>query len=146
MDEEALLYQIVFTVQETQRALQNLLHNHKPTNGSDSQGIVGLDIAVQALGAIVGILERIQSSGGQLNFVHWILRAPVVPSISGYNISIAEALIWDMRNLEQRLIDINRQAIADGMISSLNGEVMNIRRMVDKYRSIIDSISSGQMM
>jgi hypothetical protein len=146
MEDDALLSQIIFTIQETQRAFQSLLYNRRATHGSDLQDILGVDVAIQALGTIVGILEEVESSGGRLNIVDWTLRAPVVSSISGNDISIAQALIWDMRNLEQRLIDLNRQLVTNGTISSLPGEGMSIRGMVEKYLLIISQMSTGQMM
>jgi hypothetical protein len=146
MDEEALLPQIVFTIQETQRAFQTLLHNYRVTQGRDPCNLLALDVAIQALGTIVAMLYTAEANGVQLGLIHWVLCTPIVPSIDGYNISIAQALIWDMRNLEQRLIVLNHGVTMEGTISSPPGEVMSIRRMVEKYLAIISKISSGQVM
>jgi hypothetical protein len=146
MDDDALLPQIVDAVQKTQQAFQNLLSNPRVAHGTDSQDIQGIGVAMQALGTIVEILEGIESSGVQLELVHKILSNPTALSVSGYNISIAETLISDMRNLEQRMIDMNRRVAPDGMINSPPGEAMRIRTMVEKYHSIISQIPSGQTM
>jgi hypothetical protein len=146
MDEDALLPQIVFTVQETQRAFQTLLHNYRVAHGPDPGNLLALDVAMQALGTIVALVYSAETSGAQLGLIHWVLRALVVPSVDGYNISIADALIWDMRNLEKRLIELNHEVTVEGTISSPPGETMSIRRMVEKYLSIISKISSGQVM
>jgi hypothetical protein len=146
MDDDALIPQIVFTVQETQRAFQNFLYNYRAAHGPDSRELLALDAAMQALGTIVGILDGIESRGGRLDLLQWMLRVPIVPSIEGHNISIAQALIWDMRNLEQRLNDVTRMLTTDGTIKSLPSEAIGIRQMVKKYHSIISKISNAQMM
>jgi hypothetical protein len=119
---------------------------YRVTHRPDPRDLLALDVAMQALGTIVMVLSTAQDSGVQLGFVYRVLCALIVPCVEGYNISIAQALIWDMRNLEQRLIDLNREVTTNGIISSPPGEAMNIRRMVEKYLSIISKISSGQMM
>jgi hypothetical protein len=145
MDDDAPLSQIVSTIQKTQLAFQKLLHSYRAAHGpDDSQDLLALDVAMQALGTIVEILDGINDSGGQLDLVQWVLRAPAVPSVEGHDISITQALIQDMRNLEQRLINVNRQIITDGVTRLLPEEATSVRRMVEKYHSIITKVSTGQ--
>jgi hypothetical protein len=146
MDEDALLPQIVFTIQETQREFQTLLHNYRVTHGPDPCNLLAMDVAIQVLGTIVAMLYTAEASGVQLGLIHWVLRALVLSSVDGDNISIAQALIWDMRNLKQRLIELNHEVTVKGTMSSPPGEAMSIRRMVEKYLFIISKISSGQVM
>jgi hypothetical protein len=83
MDEDALLPQIVFTVQETQRAFQTLLHNYRVAHGPDPCNLLALDVAMQALGTIVALLYTAETSGVHLGLIHWVVRALIVPSVDG---------------------------------------------------------------
>jgi hypothetical protein len=146
MDEGALLPQIAFAIKETQRAFHTLLHNYQDAQGSNSRDLAALDGAIQALGAIVGVLSTIEAGKVQIDLFHWFLCDLIVPSDKGSKISIAQALIRDMRNLTQRLTDLNGEVTAHRTVTSLPGEAMSIRQMVKKYHSIISKIASGQMM
>jgi hypothetical protein len=152
MDEDALLARIVGAVQGARSAFQNMCDRHRIVHAPDSHDLLALDASLQALGNVVEILESIVSDGAQLVLVNSVLTAPVACTASGDQISLVETIIADMDNLKLRLSKI-QQGMVDGSTSSSAtiqsfaiGEVMGIRWMVEKYRSMFSSVSGGQVM
>jgi hypothetical protein len=146
MNEDASLPEVVSAVQGTQQAFQSLLHKYEEAHSSNSRDHLALDAAMQELGTIVTVLGTIETGGVQIDFFRWFMCKCIDPTGGDSKPSIARALIEDMSNLEQRFINLNRELATNGTISSPPGEAMSIRRMVEKYHSIISQISSGQMM
>jgi hypothetical protein len=153
MADDNLLAQVVKAVQEAQSAFQSLCRDHKGIQAPDVEphDLLALDASLQALGNIVEILEGLDKADVQLELFHSILATPVVVSTSNNQTSMANAMIADMRNLKRRLVDVrhdtttSRSAVsaAPGRLLS-SGEVKSVRRMVEKYNSIVSEVSSGQ--
>jgi hypothetical protein len=153
MDERRLA-DVLTAVQGAQSAFQNLCGNHRLFNThADSRDLQALDISLHALGNVVEMLDGVISGRAQIQLVDSILAAPALISASGDSTSLADVIIGDMHNLQTRLIAIQRN------ISPLNdqdsqtlvhqlplGEAMSMRGMIDKYRSIISEVCSGQIM
>jgi hypothetical protein len=152
MDEEIILSDVVKAVQGARLAFQSMCSNSGLVYGPYSRDLLALDVNLQALGDIVEILDGVHCSGAQIDFAHSILATPVI-SAFGQQISMAHTMIADMRNLERRLMDVQRDITTADVSNShppaqllATGEAMNIRRMVEKYRSTICGASTGQIM
>jgi hypothetical protein len=152
MAEDGILASVVDAVQGARLAFQDLCNDRRAIHGLDSRNFPALDVGLQALGNIVEILNGVNISGAQMNLIRIILAAPVVISASDAQISMADAMITDMRNIERRLSDVRRNIAANGPNSSSleqllpHGEVVIMRRMVEKYHSMISGASAGQIM
>jgi hypothetical protein len=155
MADDNLLAQVVKAVQEVQSAFQSLCRDHKGIQVPDAEphDLLALDASLQALGNIVEILNNLDKADVQLELVHSILAAPVVVSAPDNQISMANAMIADMRNLKSRLTDVRHNVTttrstvsADSAQILSPGEAVSIRRMVKKYRSIIRDVSSSQTL
>jgi hypothetical protein len=149
MDDADLLAQIMSTVRKAQSAFQNLCRDGRAIYGPDSRDLLALDASLSALGNIIELLEGIESRGGQFDLIHSVLVTSMAPSLSGDMISIAEAIIWDMCNLEKCLVDVQSDTITRSSASVPllpPGEAMSIHRMLEKYYSIMNNTSKGQLM
>jgi hypothetical protein len=155
MVDDDLLAQVANAVQGALWAFRTLCRDHKGYQSSDTEphDLLALDVSLHALGNIVEILNGLEAADVQLEFVHSILAAPVIVSSPDNQTSMANAMITDMRNLKRRLTDVrhditNRHsAVSAPSVQILPpGEAISIRRMVEKYHSIISEVSSGQNM
>jgi hypothetical protein len=153
MDDSGLLAQVVIAVRGVQSAFQNLCSAIHVCNSEEPCDLLALEVSLQSLGTIIEILDSIDTGGGQLDLSYSILATPNTVSTSGGQISVVDAMIVDMHNLEQRLIDVRREiatahpsrSSAPAGVISL-GEAMRIRGMIEKYHSIITEVMRGQTM
>jgi hypothetical protein len=153
---EPRLAEVVDAVQGARSAFQNLCGVRTPSRvQADSRDLQAfkLDVSLQALGNVVEILEGVVSRGTRVQLVEDILAAPALKSGSDNPTSLANAIIADMRNLQARLIDVQCK-VSPSSVQNYGtsiellplGEAMSMRRMIQKYRSIIGDACSGQIM
>jgi hypothetical protein len=152
MVDGGLLAQLVTAVQGARSAFQSLC---SATHVSDAEprDLMVLDVSLQSLSTMVEIFDSVDPSGGQLDLVISTLSTPTIVSAAGGHISVADAMIVDMHNLEQRLTDVLHDITTVGPRHPLTpvkpiplGEAMAIRAMIEKYCSLICEVSSWQRM
>jgi hypothetical protein len=152
MAEDGILSRVAKAVEGAQSAFQALYNNHRGVYANDSRDLHALDLSLQALGSIVEILDGANLNEAQIDLFCSILATPVAVPISDEQISLANAMINDLCNIERRLDGVRRNITASGP-NSRNPEqllpleeTVSMKRMVEKYCSIISGASSGHIM
>jgi hypothetical protein len=152
--DEPRLAGVLDAVQGARSAFQNLCGERTSLHAqADSGGLLALEVSFQTLGNVVEMLERVVWEGAQIQLVDSILATPTIIADSGRSISLADAIISDMRNLQARLVDVKRTISLSSVQESRTlvqllplGEAMSMRGMIDKYRAIISEACRGQIM
>jgi hypothetical protein len=153
MADDDVLVHITNAVRGARSAFQSLRSGFNIYHAPDHRDLPALEAGLQALGKIAEVLEGFDTADARLGFVNSILSAHFLVYISNRQISMAEAMISDMLTLERRLRDVEHDlSLERSKVPGANvevfapGETIRIRAMVEKYCSIIITISSDQSL